>query len=227
MYKYDTGDKPDPLTYSTWLVTLPDVPAMVQALSGALFFLSSEWKYNEVGDASIHETSQWWKEAMLNMKQLDMVGMIAPLMRDDVPDGWLLCDGTRHWGPNYPKLYAITPQSLLATYNRFYVPDLRGRFIYGASNITEQGEEGGAETHILTVDEMPIHSHTQAPHTHSYTQTVSSLSAGGEIPATANITTQVPSNTTPATPTISETGGGLEHNNLPPYYKIRYMIRYE
>jgi microcystin-dependent protein len=66
----------------------------------------------------------------------------------DRPEGWALCDGT--------------------VVNGYPTPDLRGRFVLGAgegAGLTPRkvGAVGGAESHVLTEEEMPSHAHAIDP----------------------------------------------------------------
>jgi microcystin-dependent protein len=91
------------------------------------------------------------------------------------PTGWLLCDGAIRKRSDYPALY----QAIGTTFGAgdgsttFGIPDCRGRVTLGAgqgAGLTNRvlGGMGGEENHILTVAEMPIHSHsaTQPAHNH-------------------------------------------------------------
>ncbi len=67
-------------------------------------------------------------------------GIIVIWAGSNVPDGWLLCDGTNG------------------------TPDLRSRFVIGAGqgaglSSYAPGAKGGEETHLLTIDEIPTHNH--------------------------------------------------------------------
>lgn len=53
----------------------------------------------------------------------------------DIPEGWVICNGENG------------------------TPDLRDKFVIGAGNTYSIGSEGGEARHILTVNEMPSHSH--------------------------------------------------------------------
>merc|ERR1712178_624762 len=74
-----------------------------------------------------------------------MVVMWAGSVKD-IPKGWLLCDGTSG------------------------TPDLRDKFILGASEDTPVDSEGGNHTRVLTVDQLPSHGHDMEKagnHSHS------------------------------------------------------------
>jgi microcystin-dependent protein len=133
------------------------------------------------------------------------------------PSGWALCDGTND------------------------TPDLRGRFVLsqnpfnggsanngscdgnGYPNINTGarissdlcnavGINGGEAYHVLTVNEMPSHSH-------GYT----SPTAGGRnfcYGAGCNLYLSQDN----AVQTVS-TGGGVSHNNIPPYYVLAFIMK--
>lgn len=84
-----------------------------------------------------------------------------------------------------------------------------GAFLFGSDNA---GITGGEATHTLTIDEIPRH-------THSYRVGWGSggydeLFRGG-APAASGVTNEG---------VIVPTGGGKEHNNMPPYRTV-YMYR--
>lgn len=75
------------------------------------------------------------------------------------------------------------------------------------------GEQSGEYNHVLTVPEIPAHTHTN-PQGHDYAGTAGSLNSGDDT------TDRVLSN-----PESSSTGGGLAHNNLPPYLAVHMWQR--
>lgn len=85
---------------------------------------------------------------------------------------------------------------------------VRGCFLLAENDNYSAGSTGGEETHTLTVDEMP--SHTHALDYASYT------SAGNTNFATTSSTNAHSSSK------IDSTGGSQPHNNMPPYIAV-YM----
>lgn len=81
-------------------------------------------------------------------------GVISAYAGKTAPAGWLMCDGKQYDRKTYPALAAVLGNTFT-----FRVPDLRGRFILGASSTHPAGEQGGEEKHTMTTAEMPRHQH--------------------------------------------------------------------
>lgn len=87
------------------------------------------------------------------------------------------------------------------------------RFLLGAGNKYEVGSEGGEETHKLTVEEMPSHSHVY--------QVTSWVERTGDIKDASDseyIDYEKNRNT-------EKTGGDQPHNNMPPYLAVYFWLR--
>jgi len=104
----------------------------------------------------------------------------------NAPNGWLICDGNVYAKASYLTLFDAIGQTYMydVSYdqtNYFRVPDLRGRVVVGSGDNGDAGlsnrgfsEKGGAETHSLTENEIPSHTHTgttasNGSHAHSIT----------------------------------------------------------
>lgn len=92
-------------------------------------------------------------------------------------------------------------------------PDLSGLFVMGAGDGHDVGETGGASSVTLQYSQMP-------PHTHGYSYP--SCTTDGKALADNNDGHVWKSATTATT---SATGGGEAHENRPPYYAVRYIMR--
>jgi microcystin-dependent protein len=54
--------------------------------------------------------------------------------KNNVPEGWLICDGTSVLQSDYPQLYAAIGSAWGASGSSFNVPDLRGMFLRGVND---------------------------------------------------------------------------------------------
>lgn len=146
-------------------------------------------------------------------------GSVITYAGTTAPSGWLLCDGSTYTVTAYPTLYSVIQNAFGGTPSvNFAVPDLRGKTTIGAGagpGLTSRAlyGTGGEESHILSVDEMPAHTHTvQAPTTNNN----DNFFAGGGVSSIQ------PGN---STITSSSTGSGLAHNNMQPYLTLNYIIK--
>ena len=155
------------------------------------------------------------------------IGSLMPYVGASAPTGYLLCDGAAISRTTYATLFALVG----TTYgsgdgsSTFNIPDLRGRVIAGqddmggasANRLTGLtggvdgdvlGGSGGAETHTLSIAEMPAHTHTYTAH-----DALGATGSGGD----AQLRT--------ATESTSSTGGGGAHNNVQPTIILNYIIK--
>jgi microcystin-dependent protein len=153
-----------------------------------------------------------------------------------VPDGWALCNGE-------------------TTSDGYQTPDLRGRFIVGYDDAvtpnaytepgnlsikgTTVGNTGGLENVTLTINQLPVHSHTatsstNGAHTHSVgtrgymtdvdlagTDYANGADGSGDD---TGVTTQSAGSHS-HTISVQNTGGGQPHENRPPYYVLAFIMR--
>lgn len=129
-----------------------------------------------------------------------------------IPTGWALCNGSSG------------------------TPDLRSRFIVGAtsdastgvtfnantgavSGAYAPGNTGGETAHQLTTAEMPSHNHSASvDRDYTYSPRSAGTQSGGSNKV-EGLNNQTP------TVTIGSTGGDDYHENRPPYYALAFIMR--
>jgi microcystin-dependent protein len=111
-----------------------------------------------------------------------------------LPDGFVECNGQ-------------TLDDADSPFDGVTIPDLNGgtyRMLRGAST---SGGTTGSDTHTLTVDEIPAHTHTvPASSSGGSTKTIYDLAGSGTLNS-------------------GSTGGGQAHNNIPACYEVVYILR--
>lgn len=110
------------------------------------------------------------EEQLSNLTTLSLpVGTLVPWAGTDmnVPDGYLLADGTEYSDSLYPDLFMVVGTMYCdpsCAMGMFSVPDMRGRVPVGmAASGTFMGAVGtkvGTETHTLTTAQIPAHTHS-------------------------------------------------------------------
>lgn len=122
----------------------------------------------------------------------------------EIPDGWALCNGENG------------------------TPDLRGRFVLGSSDTYKIGDVGGEETHSLTIPEMPSHNHTH-PVIYGPGTTINTNPIGNVNASTVYVALGMPTSgtgtSTASSKSTTNVGGSNEHNNMPPYYVLAYIMK--
>jgi microcystin-dependent protein len=104
--------------------------------------------------------------------------------------GWMVCDGRALSADIYKELYDIIGTSFGSnvSVSEFKIPDYRGRVMGAAGQgdgLTNRamGARVGSETHTMTADEMPVHTHSgttnvAGAHTHGTNATGGQGNAG-------------------------------------------------
>ncbi len=165
------------------------------------------------------------------MDDIEVIGSIYLFAGTFAPYNWEFCDGRLMYIPEHPALYSI----LGATYggdgiSTFALPDLRARVPIGAgkgANLHDRrlGEKGGADSVILTIDQMPPHTHAVRGVAQAAIRAspINNLWARETNNATMMYADREP-NTQMSVTTIGPSGGNQPHENRQPYLVLQYII---
>jgi len=152
-----------------------------------------------------------------------IVGLITPIATAAVPRGMLLCDGSTYLRADYPNLYAAIAAPFIIDADSFVVPDMRDRFVMGAGPSHTVADTGGNFSITQTIAQMPIHSHSSAPHSHSEVIAApTAILIGAGVPAPSAIPAIGATGLTSVS--ISNEGGGGNMDVTNPYIALRFAI---
>jgi microcystin-dependent protein len=197
--------------------------------NGVFGDLAESENWYQFGDMPIKDVVQAFANAYDNMTECNMIGTIQAIATQEIPVNMLLCDGSQYAAVDYPELAAVLHSGFIDGDN-FNVPNLSGRFVLGG-DVAQVGSFGGQSEVVLTVDQMPSHNHTG-------TGTADAVSGGGDEYSPTNRTwaalsrerayssatadgTMMANNINLS---IANAGNGQAHDNMPPYYILRYAI---
>ena len=146
-------------------------------------------------------------------------GVIAAFAGSTAPTGWLMCDGKEYDRRTYPELARVFGNSF-----RFRVPDLRGRFVLGASSAHPAGEQGGEEKHTMTTAEMPRHQHQIGGESTQWSAGAgiyqTDFSGGGRWPGISSFGAGYLDRAV-----AKVEGGSQPFNIMPPYLSMNFIIK--
>lgn len=123
-------------------------------------------------------------------------------------------------GSIYMSVNSTSPASLFGgTWEQ-----IKDRFLLAAGSSYSAGSTGGEATHTLTTTEMPAHHHDEDEWlVHSYNRYTGQGVRTTSITNEYNVFGTIHSGKTAENQSCtSTTGGGAEHNNMPPYVAV-YM----
>lgn len=140
-----------------------------------------------------------------------------------VPTGWAFCDGSLLPVGAYNALYALLGTRFGGDgVNNFGLPDLRGRTpLHVGQNNT--GVKNGTETVVLTVSQMPAHTHNVVVSNDAGNNS----SPSGMVWANKMKQYQTVPLTSPAVMNaacLSPAGNSVAHENMMPFVTINYII---
>lgn len=218
-YSYSNGQGVDQLSSSTPVGGAEPMSALDDAIRQIKMFLkdpTAGFKY------VITQVESLKSSAANNTLP---TGMVSAYAGTSAPSGWLLCDGSAVSRSTYASLFSAVGITYGAgdSVTTFNLPDLKGRSIFmndgGAGRITQQGvnKSGGEENHTLTLNEIPSHNHAPIGihYGDAFTGGGTSVAVGRGNDMTLNT----------GIITATSNGGGLSHNNMPPYLTLNYIIK--
>jgi len=179
-----------------------------------------DWLNEQFGDDENQNIQALINFYVLGNSEADLsfpIGSIMLFAGSSVPALWLNCDGSAISRTTYSALFTAIGTTFGAGdgINTFNVPDTRGRTAIGTGQGTgltnrNRGDSVGTETHKLSVNDMPSHTHTQRGN-----------SGGSGAVRTAGVAGAGDIDHVTAT---KSAGGGVAHNNMQPSLALGFII---
>lgn len=197
-------------------VLIPDDPIWRADLLGAITQLSKSHNWEQAGTLTPDEMAAAWLDILWTLdfeRRCMEIGTIQFTASDELPGYALWCDGAEYDQSAYPDLF-----SKIGTFygssgaGKFNVPNLCRRFPIGTDGLGQGfdlADTGGEQTHTLTTQELPNHSHS----VHAHLASMAQLGVGEPVTIPDILTGET-----------GATGGGNAHNNMPPFLALNAYI---
>lgn len=208
----------DALTLTTGKrVLIPANDAWLSLILGALLPLTRPSHWEQFGiltpDEAAQQANDWFVRMIMDT---GIIGTILPYATVNPPEGCLRCDGGNYLRQDYPDLFALLDLPFIDNADEFHTPDLRGRMIMSDGNgsgLTNRnaGEFGGEEEHQLDISEMPNHFHQINAFAEPLRSGAATLHDFWYTSIVGSVQTE-------------SVGADMAHNNMPPYFALKFCI---
>lgn len=152
------------------------------------------------------------------------VGTVIFRPISSIPSGYLHCNGQAVSRTIYANLFAVfgTTFGTGDGSTTFNLPDFDGLFLMGSgpAGANPVGSTGGAATVTLTTAQIPAHTHGPGSPDGDSSGFLEKTAVGGK---TYDVSASGDGVVSTAT---GSTGGGQAHDNLPPYFAGKWLVKY-
>ena len=155
------------------------------------------------------------------------IGEIRMFAGNFAPAGWMFCEGQTVAIADFPELYNV----IGTTYggdgqNTFALPDLRGRLPLHKGTLGNTfvlAQQGGVESVVLTVNQIPAHTHAFQATTDNADSNSPNNNMLGQPPVMREYFAATPTSLMNAA-MVENSGAQQPHTNFQPYLCVSFII---